>query len=307
MKKLTYIIAGLFLIVTSFSANAFENDEDKKKCTVEYNLYKGDIQAKNFVDAKERLISLMEDCPTLSVNIYKYGYKIVEDMIAKGQREEGIKLMSKIVDQRLLHFSKGDGKVYSDWASFLDRNGVSRELVYQILDKAYKADPTAMSAKNIYMYFDVVLERNRDIDVQMILDTYDDINEAMEVKSGIYQQRLSTLIAKEEGGTTLSSKEAKSKRIAEGTLKNIGIIGIGLEQKVEELLTCDRLIPLYRRDLNENLNNAQWLRRAVSRMFNKECTEDILYEELAKAYAEADPSSDSYIFLSGILEKKGKT
>lgn len=305
MRKVTYIIAGLFLTVFSFNVNATELD--LQECTVEYNLYKGDIQAKNFDDANKRLTNLMENCPTLSVNIYKLGSKIVDDMIEKGQREDGIRLMSKIVDTRLLYFPKGDGKVYSDWASFLDKNGVSREQVFQILDKAYKADPTAMSAKNIYMYFDVVLERNKDIDVQLILDTYDNINEANEVKSGKYQQRLSKLIAKEEAGTVLSKKEAKSKRIAEATLKNIGIVTGGLENKVEELLTCERLIPLYRRDLNENLDNAQWLRRAVSRMFKKECTEDILYEELAEAYAKADPSSNSYIFFSGILEKKGKT
>ena len=306
MKKITYIIAGLFLLVTSLSTNA-NNDEDKQKCTVEYNLYKGDIQGKNFKEAKVRLLSLMENCPTLSVNIYKFASKIVGNMIIEGQKEEGIKLMSKIVNQRLLHFPKDAGKVYNNWASFLDKNGVSRDKVYQILDKSYNADPTSMTAKNIYMYFDVVLEKNKNTNVQLILDTYDDINEAMGVKSGKYQQKLSKLIAKEEAGATLSSKEAKSKRIAEGTLKNIGIIEAGLEQKIEELLTCDRLIPLYRRDLNENINNAKWLQRAVSRMFNKECTEDVLYEELAQAYAKADPSSRSYIFLSGILERKGKT
>ncbi len=305
MKKVTYIIAGLFLTVFSFNVNASEMD--LQECTIEYNLYKGDIQAKKFDEAKKRLTNLMENCPTLSVNTYKLASKIVDDMIEKDQREEGVKLMSKIVDQRLLYFPKGAGKVYSDWASFLDKNGVSREKVFQILDKAYKADPTAMSAKNIYMYFDVVLERNKDIDVQLVLDTYDNINEANEVKSGKYQQRLSKLIAKEEGGTVLSKKEAKSKRIAEATLKNIGIVTGGLENKIEELLTCERLIPLYRRDLNKNLDNAKWLRRAVSRMFIKECTEDHLYVELAHAYAIADPSSDSYIFLSGILEKNGKT
>lgn len=306
MKKATYLIAGLLLMVSNVNVNAMST-ADVQECTVEYNLYKGDIQSKNYVEAKTRLMSLMENCPTLSVNIYKYGYKIAEDLIEKGQREEGIKLMSQIVDKRILHFSTGKGKIYSDWASFLEENGVSREQVFQILDKAYNADPTGMSAKNIYMYFDVVLERNKDIDVQKVLDTYDDINEAMEVKSGKYQQRLSTLIAKEEGDATLSSKEAKSKRIAEGTLKNIGLIKLGLDQKVEELLTCERLAPLYRRDFAENVNNAQWLRRAVSRMFTKECTEDVLYEELAQAYAKADPSSNAYIFLSGILEKKGKT
>ncbi|MDC9721681.1 MAG: hypothetical protein PSN34_02755 [Urechidicola sp.] len=306
MKKVTHIVVGLFLLIGGINVNA-QAEMSQQDCTIEYNLFKGEIQGKNFDAAKPRLDNLMENCAELTVNIYKLGYKIVDDMIEKGQKEEGIRLMSKIVDQRLLYFPKGDGKVYSDFASFLDKNGVTKEQVYQILHKAYQADPTAMSAKNIYMYFDVVLERNKEIDVQKILDTYDDINDAQDKKTEKYQLRLSKLISKEEGGATLSSKEAKSKRIAEATLKNIGIVKGGLDAKIEELLTCDRLAPLYRRDFEANKNNAQWLKRAVSRMFRKECTDDHLYVELAHAYALADPSSNAYIFLSGILEDNGKT
>ena len=40
-------------------------------------------------------------------------------------------------------------------------------------------------------------------------------------------------------------------------------------------------------------------------MFNKECTDDPLFEKLAIAYAEASPSADAYSFVAGVLEKKG--
>lgn len=304
MKQITQLITGLFLMF--ISASAFSQEMDKQACAVEYNLYKGDVTAKNFKEAKVRLLNLMENCPTLSVNIYKLGYKIVDDMIAQGEKLEAVKFMSKLVDERILYFPKGDGKVYNDFASFLGNNGISREQVFQILDKAYKIDPLAVSPKNTFMYFEVVLERNKDIDAQIILDTYDEINEAQDVKSGTYQQSLSKLIAKEEAGETLSAKDAKSKRIAVATLKNIGLVKAGLENRIETFLTCDRIIPLYRRDFGANVNNGQWLRRAVSKMNAKECTEDPLYEELAEAYAKAEPSSNSYIFYSAILERKGK-
>ena len=54
----------------------------------------------------------------------------------------------------------------------------------------------------------------------------------------------------------------------------------------------------------ENKSNSKWLRRAVSRMFNKECTDDPLFEKIAIAYAEASPSADAYSFVAGVLEKK---
>ena len=304
MKNITQLITGVFLICAIATINA--ENIDQQECTVEYNLYKGDIQAKNFVEAKTRLMDLMENCPTLSVNIYKYGVKIADDLMAQGKKEEAIKLYSKIVDTRIIHFQKDLGKVYSDMVTFLRKSGFTNEEVFERLEQAYLEDPSGMSVKNTALYFEMILEKNKDTNVQKILDTHDDINESLDVKSGVYQLRLNGLLKKEESGAVLSKKEAKSKRIAVGTLKNIGIVKTALDREIEELLTCDRLIPLYRRDFEANINDAQWLRRSVSRMFAKECTEDPLYEELAKAYAKADPSSNSYIFLSGILEKNGK-
>ena len=70
MKKITFTIAGLFLLIGSFNANA-QMEMNVQDCTVEYNLYKGDIQGKNFVEAKKRFDNLMKNCPKLSVNIYK--------------------------------------------------------------------------------------------------------------------------------------------------------------------------------------------------------------------------------------------
>ena len=81
-------------------------------------------------------------------------------------------------------FPNDMGKVYSDMVTFLQKTGYTHEDLFQHLDKAYRADPTGMSPKNIYLYFDMVLLRNKDIDVQLILDTYDNINEAMDVKAG---------------------------------------------------------------------------------------------------------------------------
>jgi tetratricopeptide (TPR) repeat protein len=78
-----------------------------------------------------------------------------------------------------------------------------------------------------------------------------------------------------------------------------------LDAIISEIATCDRLVPLYKRDFEANKNNSIWLRRAVSRMFSKECQDEPMFETLAKAYAEASPSPDSYSFYAGILEKNG--
>src|SRR5690606_27158825 len=59
-------------------------------------------------------------------------------------------------------------------------------------------------------------------------------------------------------------------------------------------------------DFETYKNDAVWLKRAVSRMYNKECTDDPLYIKLVKAYDEVDPSAITKVFVAGILLKDGK-
>ena len=63
--------------------------------------------------------------------------------------------------------------------------------------------------------------------------------------------------------------------------KALGQVEDGLDNIIVELSTCERLIPLYTRDFPANKTNADWLKRAVSRMYAKECTDEPLYETLA--------------------------
>ncbi|MDP6922269.1 MAG: hypothetical protein QGH06_04775, partial [Lutibacter sp.] len=57
----------------------------------------------------------------------------------------------------------------------------------------------------------------------------------------------------------------------------------------------------------EKRNDPVWLKRAVSRMYNKECTDDPFYDVLVEAYVHADPSPQASVFFAGILMKRGET
>ena len=103
----------------------------------------------------------------------------------------------------------------------------------------------------------------------------------------------------------LDKKQLSRLRAYKINSKALGRVESGLDAIISKLATCERLVPLYKRDFEANKTNAVWLKRAVSRMFNKGCQSDPLYETLAKAYAEAAPSPDSKTFYAGILEKNG--
>ena len=117
---------------------------------------------------------------------------------------------------------------------------------------------------------------------------------------------LNPMVEKEAGGTALEPKEQQYKESYESYLENYNTISTSMDTKLGQLANCENLIPLYKKGFEENKNNAEWLQRAVSRMFNKECTDDPLYTTMVKAYDAASPSADTKRFVGELLISQGK-
>jgi tetratricopeptide (TPR) repeat protein len=295
MKKITFLLAVTVLLVT-VKTNA--QDDALRECTIKYNLFKGDFQSKKYEDAYINWIYLMDNCEDLSINIYKYGSDLVQDI-----RKDPV-LAKRVYEQRLKYYpNESPAKVHSDYATYLaDNNLASDKEVFVILEKAYEISPQDMGVRNIYKYFQGVTDKYKDENPQRVFDTYDDVVESVGEKLDGYAQRINEL---SDSTRVLDSKEKRLLQAYQTNSTALGTIEGGLDAIISEIATCDRLVPLYKRDFEANKNNSIWLRRAVSRMFSKECQDEPMFETLAKAYAEATPSPDSYSFYAGILEKNG--
>ena len=295
MKKITFLLAAMLLLV---SAKTNAQDDAKRECTIKYNLFKGDHQSKKYDEAYTNWIYLMDNCKDLSVNIYKYGSELAEDV------RKDPALAKRVYEQRLQYFpTKNPAKVHSDYATYLSKNKLaSDDEIFSILEKGYNIDPTKMGVKNLYLYFQGVTDRNKDTNPQKVFDTYDDVLESVSEKLDGYAKKLIPL---SDSTKVLDKREKSLKRAYTLNSKALGTVESGLDAIISEIATCERLVPLYQRDFEANKENAVWLRRAVSRMFSKGCQEEPMYETLAKAYAEAAPSPDSKSFYAGILEKNG--
>ncbi|MFK8059544.1 MAG: tetratricopeptide repeat protein [Polaribacter sp.] len=293
MKKITFLlVATLFM----FTAKTNGQDDAKRDCTIKYNLFKGDFKSKKYEDAYTNWIHLMDNCKDLSVNIYKFGATLAEKV-----RKDPV-LAKRVYEQRLQYFPKANSaKVHSDYATYLSKNKLaSDDEIFTILEKAYSIDPTKMGVKNLYIYFQGVTDRNKDTDPQKVFDTYDDVLENVTKKLDGYAKRL----------TDLRKDTINNKKLIHAYSTNsraLGTVEGGLDAIIVGISTCERLIPLYKRDFEANKTNAQWLKRAVSRMFNKGCQSEPLYAELVKAFAEASPSPEAYAFLANVLEDNGDT
>ena len=303
MKKRIILLVNLFLFLGLQLVNAQANE-----CTIKYNLFKGDYQSKKYDDAFVNWMFLMDNCQKLSINTYKLGDKLAQIRFKDAaDKTEAAALVKRVYQQRLENFpTKDPAKVHSDYATFLVKNKLaSDDEVFEILQLAYRIDPNRMSVKNIYRYFQGITDANKDTNPQKVFDTYDDVLESVGEKLIDYAKKLKVLNDKVEAGQELDKKEKRRLRAYTINSKALGQVESGLDNIIIALSTCDRLIPLYERDFEINKTNAKWLKRAVSRMFNKECTDDPLFEKLAIAYAEASPSADAYSFVAGVLAKKG--
>ena len=279
-------------------------------CNIKYNLFKGDYKANKFDDAYVNWIWCMDNCPTLSVNIYKYGIKIAEDRFEKagpGEKAEAEALIMRVYEQRLSHNFKNDNKarIYNDIATFKGETGASEDEVFSWLEKGFKLDPTSISPKNIFKYFDIILQRHKDSNVQRVFDTYDEVGEGIDLKRADYSKRIDVINAKDSA--TLGAKDQKNRKVYQQILTGLTQVQGGLDAKIAAISTCENLIPLNKKYFEEHKEDKVWLKRAVSRMYNKECTDDPFYDTLVEAYVEADPSPQASVFYAGILMKKGET
>ena len=303
MKKMTLMLLAIVLLLNTKVVAQANQD-----CTNMYNLFKGEVTTKKYDAAYPKLVSLMSDCPKLSVNIYKFG-----DKLAKAQykvapdKAKYADLIKKIYEQRLQYYKKDEAKVHSDYATFLAKNKLATdEEIFPLLEKAYKLNPSRMGVKNIYKYFRGVTDRNKDTNAQLVFDTYDDVLESVGEKLEYYAKKIAPIQAKLDKGVTLEKKEKTNLRIYTVNSKSLGMVESGLDKMIIDLSTCERLVPLYTRDFEANKTNGQWLSRAVSRMFSKGCTDEPLYEKLVEAWVAADPSPKTTVYYAGILYKKGK-
>lgn len=313
--KKAILSLGVFLFLgMTFSVYAQDKyGDDPNKCKTNLSIFYEYAKVGNYGPAEEPWNWCMQNCPASSKNLYKYGLKMAEAKYDKATKADKAKFaaeINKIYNQRIKYFPENLGKVYSDWAHFLykrtNEEGIKqKDEIFNKLGLSFKADPTGMSVKNIGNYFKIFTDRNKDTNPQLVFDTYDEIVEAVNIKMENYSKRLDAFTAKEESGKTLPSKEQRQMHAAEINLKALGQIEGLLDNTLSEVATCDRLIPLYTQNFEKNKADVKWLRRAVSRLNQKGCTEDALYPKMVEAYVNAAPTPDAYVFYAGILMDKG--
>jgi len=300
------MMIGLLAIMGTANAQG-QNPE----CMTNLSIYAEHAKVKNYDAAYTPWKMVYETCPSINKANFSLGEKILAYKIdnSSGTEKDGyISDLLALYDNSLKVFPDKFPKavVAIDKALLLyDNKMASDEELYNLLNAAFEQDASNFkNPKALYLYFSSLVDLYNDgkKDLQAVFDTYDDVTEKIEEENAKLTDIISTLLPKEEAGT-LTSKEKRRLKVATTNSESYGKIAGSVDSKLGALADCDNLIPLYEKSFELKKTDVTWVKRAVGRMFSKDCIDDPMFQKLFEAQLALDPSADAYVY-GGTLKKK---
>ncbi|WP_054558289.1 tetratricopeptide repeat protein [Croceitalea dokdonensis] len=307
MKKTLY----LTIIAVCMSMGLSNAQAQNPECMTNLSIFAEHAKVKNYDAAYEPWKMVWNTCPDLNKATFSYGERILKHKIKNssgadkdGHEQDLMKLYDDSHKYFPAKFSKVD--VLTDKANYKsDNNLASDEQLYDMIKPLFDSDLKSFkNPKVLYIYFSslVNLHNAGKKDLQEVFDVYDDVTEQNEVINKSYTDRINTYLQKEEAGT-LTSKDKRNLGVYTRNSELLGKVSGSIDAKLGQLADCENLIPLYNKSFDSKKNDVQWVKKAVSRMFSKECTDDPLFSKMVEVQAELDPSADVYVYL-GTLKSK---
>lgn len=309
MKKKLYLMAIAILGVIGVSNAQAQNPE----CMTNLSIYSEHVKVKNYDAAYAPWKMVYESCPDINRANFSYGERILKYKIEKssGAEKDGfIQDLLKLYENSIKYFPKNFSFAEVTIDKVLlkyDNKMISDEEIYGQLHKAFMEDKEHFrNPKALYLDFSslVDLHNKGKAELQQVFDEYDNVTEKIEEEIKMLTAVVTKLLPKEEAGT-LTSKEKRQLKVATTNSESFGKIAGSIDAKLGALAECENLIPLYQKSFDAKKNDIIWVKRAVGRMFSKECTDDPMFKKLFEAQLALDPSADAYVYGGTLKQKTG--
>lgn len=304
----------IYFLVLSLGTSLFAQG-DKSSCPANLSIFAEFAKVKNYDSAYTPWKEVRTTCPELNVATFKYGERILKDKIKKATDDKAAyqQELISLYDDWLKYFPKSKrgvsetGSILSSKAqSMIDYKQGSLQDAFKVFDQAFTQDPNSFSSpKRLYTYFKTTFELYKQgiTSTENLFTKYEEISEKFELEQSKLAKKLDAILTKLDDGQVLTSREQRSKRVYETNVLAFSTYANNLEAIISKESSCENLIPLYRKNFEENRSNSVWLNRAASRMDAKECSDDPLFVELVEALHEINPSANSAYYL-GLLKDK---
>lgn len=309
MKTKLYFTAIVLLGCIGVSNAQAQNQE----CMTNLSIYVEHAKVKNYEAAYTPWKMVYDNCPDINWANFAYGERILKDRVEKSSgadKDGNIQDLLALYDNSRKYFPKKASLAAMIIDKVLlkyDNKMISNDEIYSELSKAFHEDRSNFkNPKALYLYFSSLVDLHKDgsKDLQEVFDIYDDVTEKIEDENVILTDRISQLLPKEEAGT-LTSKEKKQLKAATTNSESFGKIAGSIDSKLGDLADCANLVPLYEKSFDAKKNDINWVKRAVGRMFDKECTDDPMFKKLFEAQMALDPSADAYVYGGNLKLKAG--
>ncbi|MCR9228605.1 MAG: hypothetical protein NXH90_14400 [Flavobacteriaceae bacterium] len=307
MKKRHYLTMIMVTMLTGLSMAQAQNPE----CMTNLSIYAEHVKVKNYDAAYEPWKMVYESCPDINKANFSYGERILKAKVENStgaDKDAYVQDLLSLYDNSLKYFPTNYTKagVAIDKALLMYENKMaSDEELFTMLDKAFQEDQANFTnPRALYLYFSSLVDLHGagKRDLQDVFNTYDDVTGKLEEENKKLTDVVTKLLPKDSLGT-LTSKEKRTLKVATVNSESFGKVASSVDSKLGALADCDNLIPLYEKSFDEKKSDVKWVKRAVGRMFSKECTDDPMFRKLFEAQLALDPSADAYMY-GGVLKQK---
>ncbi|SFW63363.1 hypothetical protein [Cellulophaga fucicola] len=315
MKKKLYFIAIAFISVmgVSYAQETAAATVDKSECANNFQLYAQDAKVKNYDAAYGPWKKVYEACPDYHYANYAYGERILKHKIDKAtgaEKTEFVNMLLGVYDNYLKYFptktSKAEILIDKQLLKYDEKMSTDAE-DYAALHIAFTEDKEHFkNAKALYLYFSSLVDLHKagKEELQTVFDVYDDVTEKIEEENKELVATITKLLPKEDAGT-LTKKEKQLLRVSSANSENYGKIASSVDSKLGDLANCENLIPLYEKNFEEKQNDLTWVKRAVSRMYSKECLDSPMFKKLFEKQLAMEPSANAYLYSASLKLKSG--
>ena len=309
MKKEFYLVvfAALGFLGTGFA------QAQNPECMTNLSIYAEHAKVKNYDAAYTPWKMVYENCPAINKANFSLGERILAykiDNSSGAEKDKYVQELMTLYDNSAKYFPSNysSAGVAIDKALLqYDNKMASDAELYEMLSKAFKEDrDNFTNPKALYLYFSSLVDLHNagTKDLQDVFDTYDDVTEKIEEENKKLTEHITKLLPKEDAGT-LTKKEENQLRVATTNSESYGKIASSIDSKLGALADCGNLVPLYQKSFEQKKGDIQWVKRAVGRMFSKECTDDPLFRKLFEAQIALEPSASAYLYGGTLKQKAG--
>jgi len=295
----------------------FSNANTTYDCTAKNSIVHESVKAKNFKEAIPVWRELIAECPTVSAAVYTNGDKIMDYLIENAkdnaEKEKFVREKVALFEKYYKSFPERVKDYKSRQALTLFESGFgTKEEIESLLKDAFTTDKENFTnGKAMYVMFEYLVNdfkaKKPGIVLSDVFLMNDQLSELLENETNKISESLDVIVKKEEASEELSSKEAKDKVRLTNNLDAYQTIAGSMEGLIQELSSCDYLIPILEKDFEENKNNLDWIKRTAARLKNKECTESPFYGKLIDQFEKLTPPTFEIMFNKGAsLAKKDK-